>query len=135
MFQLQVKKPHFIKLLIAILIVFGCQYFFARSDASGRWEKVRKQIIFTKSAVKDLQLLIVFLFLLLENLFIELLLVIQSNIKSLNSRCQIHFMSFLDTGAIDIIFVNVTIVCYICKVLQIFFILLAKLKSVRSFKS
>ena len=42
-------------------------------------------------------------------------------------------MSFLNTGAIGIAFVDIAMVRHMCEVLQILFILLAKPKPVRGF--
>ena len=59
---------------------------------------------------------------------------IQCNIRSLtNKKYQIHLTSLFDTDATGIAFVDVAMTCHVCEVLQIFFILLAKLKLVRGF--
>ena len=76
------------------------------------------------------ELLIVLSFFLPGDLFTEEALVVQCNL----SNCgEIQACTLLDTGATGIAFVDKKMACYICKVLQILFIKLAKPKSIKEF--
>ena len=67
---------------------------------------------------------------LLGNLFTNEALVVACSLDRMN---KIKTTSLLDTGATGITFINLAIARYVCDVLQILFIQLAKPKSIREF--
>ena len=76
------------------------------------------------------KLLIVSLSSLPNNLFTKEALVVQYNLKN---QGEIQICTLLDTGATGIAFIDKKMAHYICEVLQILFIKLAKLKPIKRF--
>ena len=78
------------------------------------------------------ELLIVLSSFLPGDLFTKTVLVVQCNLRN---QGEIQTCILLDTGATGITFVDKKMACYICKILQISFIKLAKPKPIKRFNS
>lgn len=84
---MQTERAYNIRLHPAISILLGCQRFAARDHAGKRQRKrIRKQIVSAKGAIRDSELLIIFLSLLPGDLFTESPLVVQASVESSTNR-------------------------------------------------